>query len=176
MSIAWQNYILIVYHQIFIFIDAGYSQIQSLEHFNTNFSRRLFLCRGARMLLTKYINISEGLANGVFGSISTIQFETDENFPSVSDNTKVGANRTQISSLWTAERVSCQKLWSLATILSSEANFCLHGSSAARGHPEGSLVSLAKILQLSNPTWQWVVWRLLSCRILTNLSYVVAKM
>lgn len=63
---------------------------------NSNLSRKLTVAVGARVMLTKNIDVSDGLVNGVFGSVSHIEQTTNSAFSDVIyvvfDNRKVGGN------------------------------------------------------------------------------------
>uniref|UniRef100_UPI00358FEAD2 uncharacterized protein n=1 Tax=Myxine glutinosa TaxID=7769 RepID=UPI00358FEAD2 len=67
---------------------------QYIKVFNTNLARRVTLAVGARVLLTKNIDVSDGLVNGVFGTVSHISQTPGSTFPQmvyvVFDNVKVG--------------------------------------------------------------------------------------
>ncbi|XP_071104737.1 uncharacterized protein [Haliotis cracherodii] len=62
--------------------------------YNSVLQKSLFVAIGARVMITKNIDTSDGLVNGVFGTISHISFTDGEAFPSriyvVFDNDKVG--------------------------------------------------------------------------------------
>ncbi|XP_002733238.1 uncharacterized protein LOC100378309, partial [Saccoglossus kowalevskii] len=62
--------------------------------YNTNLAKTVTLAVGARVMLIKNIDVSDGLVNGVFGTVSYISLNPGEIFPSkifvVFDNKKVG--------------------------------------------------------------------------------------
>ncbi|XP_046381067.2 uncharacterized protein LOC124152241 [Haliotis rufescens] len=62
--------------------------------YNSVLQKSLFVAIGARVMITKNIDTSDGLVNGVFGTISHISLNDGEAFPSriyvVFDNDKVG--------------------------------------------------------------------------------------
>ncbi|XP_070549918.1 ATP-dependent DNA helicase PIF1-like [Ptychodera flava] len=68
---------------------------QHRKVYNTNLAKTLTLAVGARVMLTKNIDVSDGLVNGVFGFVSDISVKPNESFPStvyvLFDNIKVGA-------------------------------------------------------------------------------------
>uniref|UniRef100_UPI00358EA4AB uncharacterized protein n=1 Tax=Myxine glutinosa TaxID=7769 RepID=UPI00358EA4AB len=67
---------------------------QYIQVLNSNLPRTLTLAVGARVMLTKNINVSDGLVNGVFGTVCHISQTTGVTFPSVVyvvfDNARVG--------------------------------------------------------------------------------------
>ncbi|XP_006824386.2 uncharacterized protein LOC100379079 [Saccoglossus kowalevskii] len=70
---------------------------QNSQHkkiYNTNLANTVTLAVGARVMLTKNIDVSDGLVNGVFGTVSYISMKPGEVFPStiyvVFDNENVG--------------------------------------------------------------------------------------
>ncbi|XP_006820870.1 uncharacterized protein LOC100373785 [Saccoglossus kowalevskii] len=70
--------------------------VQFAKVYNTNLPKSITLAIGARVMLIKNVDVSDGLVNGVFGTVAHICLTPGENFPSgiyvVFDNEKIGNN------------------------------------------------------------------------------------